>query len=889
MKHKSFFLFVSILCLLALVMGSTPAAAAFRPAGGIQSSRTGAWLDSILFSRVDSASAVNELAADNIDIYLDSLPVSEIPQIDSHTELTYSESFGLYYELTINPAGPFFSDGRLNPFHSPVIREALNWLVDRQYLSDSIFFGTAVPKFVPIVTYVPEYYRYVDTITALEAEYAYDFTRAEIAITAEMISLGAVLDGGVWKYSGNPIIITFIIRNDSDGTRIPIGDYVADQLETLGFTLDRRYMSSSQASALWLNSDPDLGQWHLYTGAWSATSISRNEADNFQFFYSPNSAYGFAPLWQAYEPSPAFYALMDDLAYNDFTSLDERDAAFTQALESTFNDDNGGSLRIWLLDGRRVTPRREEVVVSADLAGGVAATQSWPLVTRFRDGAGGQLRAGLPDYLVDPINPIAGSSWMFDQTWKLATQDDAFMPDPFTGLLHPQRVESAAITAVTGTLIHKTLDWITLDFAPEIHVPPDAWVDWDAPSQTFITADDAYPGGLTARIKSTVIYPADMFTTVQWHDGSPLDVSDFVMNMILTFDRAKQDSPIYDEYYYWYDHDLFRGVRIVSTSPLVIETYWNVSFALDAELVVSDWFPTYDSGQAPWHTLALAARAEAEGSMAFSADKAYDLGIPWTDFVSHGQTLDLLNAELVQAAAENYIPYAGTLANYITPAEAAARWSRLQTWYASHGHFWIGTGPFFLDDLPSYGTEILLTRFASFPDDAGKWDAFTEFPCELVTEIPPMECEILVNFYHLNGGVYWDDNNRWLVGLNPGTWAGITTNGGRVTEMQLASNGLFSYIPPEVGNLTGLTILRLNNNRLIGGIPESFANLGSLYPPGGAPDGGDGLDLSNNWLTVPEDYPNPENPLHMFLLQLDPDWHQYQTEVVRIFLPITIR
>jgi ABC-type transport system substrate-binding protein len=49
-----------------------------------------------------------------------------------------------------------------------------------------------------------------------------------------------------------------------------------------------------------------------------------------------------------------------------------------------------------------------------------------------------------------------------------------------------------------------------------------------------------------ANVKSTVTYPADLFQAVKWHDGSPLDASDFVMRMIMTFDPAKPQSAIYD-------------------------------------------------------------------------------------------------------------------------------------------------------------------------------------------------------------------------------------------------------------------------------------------------------------------------------------------------------
>ncbi len=79
---------------------------------------------------------------------------------------------------------------------------------------------------------------------------------------------------------------------------------------------------------------------------------------------------------------------------------------------------------------------------------------------------------------------------------------------------------------------------------PAIDVPDDAWVDWDAVNQIFITAAEAYTSTQTANVKITVTYPADLFETITWHDGSPLTVGDFVMSMILTFDTGKPDKDL---------------------------------------------------------------------------------------------------------------------------------------------------------------------------------------------------------------------------------------------------------------------------------------------------------------------------------------------------------
>jgi peptide/nickel transport system substrate-binding protein len=107
----------------------------------------------------------------------------------------------------------------------------------------------------------------------------------------------------------------------------------------------------------------------------------------------------------------------------------------------------------------------------------------------------------------------------------------------------------------------------------EIKVPADALVDWDAKTQKFIPASEKFKDGTTAKIKSVVTYPADLFKVVKWHDGSPLSAADFVNSFILTsFDRAKKDSPIYDEQAvpgFESFISSFKGFRITSTEPLI--------------------------------------------------------------------------------------------------------------------------------------------------------------------------------------------------------------------------------------------------------------------------------------------------------------------------------
>lgn len=308
-----------------------------------------------------------------------------------------------------------------------------------------------------------------------------------------------------------------------------------------------------------------------------------------------------------------------------------------------------------------------------------------------------------------------------------ATGDVAVMPDPYTGLVWPQRIERAEVVAKEGLPIAKSLDWVDLKFEPEIKVPADAWADWDAANQKFITVGEKFPEGTTALVKTTVVYEKDLFKKVKWHDGSPLTLADFIMGMILTFDPGKPESAIYDEaaasnLESFLSH--FKGVRIVSTDPLTIETYDDY-YLLDAELTVSTWWPSYSYGQAPWHALALGVQAEADKKLAFSADKAQANSVEWTSFIG-GPSLEILKGYLEQDAQSDYVPYTPTLGQYVTADEAKVRYANLQKWFGEHNHFWVGTGPFYLDKVFTTEKSVVLKRFADFPDPADKWARFGE-------------------------------------------------------------------------------------------------------------------------------------------------------------------
>jgi peptide/nickel transport system substrate-binding protein len=711
------------------------------------STRTGGWLDTIvIIEEPSSDAAINRLDVGDIDVYAFTISNPEIAaKVEASENIDYYRSSGSYNELSFNPVGPVFENGLLNPFAVPAVREAMNYLIDREYITQEIMGGLGIPRWTALNKFSGDSALLAAEIRTLELKYSYDKDLAAELIGAEMEALGATQVDGKWNFDGAPVVINVLIRIEDE--RLEIGDYVANQLEDIGFEVFRDYKSAGDASPIWLRGNPADGLFHIYTGGWITTQVPRNLADNFAFFYT-DFGLGF-PLWQAYENDPEFYELSERLMNSDFRSVEEKKEMMARALVLAAED----GVRLWLNDNAAITPKRTEVSVAADLYGGVAGSNLWAYTIRFAGQEGGSMNIAMPSILTEPWNALNGTNWIYDMMPIRGTGEQATIPDPFTGLALPNRIEKAEVVVQTGLPVFKSLDWVTLEFADEIVVPDDAWADWDAAEQRFITVAEkaaldaaaaqaaaeeageeyvAEEGPVTTLRKSTVYYPADLYDTVKWHDGSNFSIGDIIMGMILTFDRAQEASPYFDESQvstYSAFMSAFKGVKIVSENPLVIETYSD-SYQMDAELSVSTWWPYYAQGQASWHALTLGLLAEGAGEAAFTAAKADSLEVEWLSYIA-GPTIDIMKAQLdawtgLAAETPGFTIYGPTLGQYVTAEEVDARIANLTEWHRRYGHFWVGTGPYFLQRaFPVEGT-VILSHSPTYPDLATKWDRFAQ-------------------------------------------------------------------------------------------------------------------------------------------------------------------
>ncbi len=694
-----------------------------------EASRTGGWLDTIVIvQEPDSNSAVARLEAGDLHMYADDIAGEAAIQAMESDAIQTRTQYGLFDELLFNLA-TCQDEAQFNPFVNQTIRVAMNYAIDRNYVAQELYNGMAVPKYTTLAEASADRARFAAEIRAIEAQNAYDLEKAREIISAEMETMGATLENDVWTFNGEPIVLQFLIR--SEDTRLAIGGYIATQLEELGFTVERVERTSGELSPIWNAGDPTLCEWHLYTGAWSQTQIDRGSESAFEQYYT-NRVLPW-PLWALYAPVPELDEASRKIYNNDFASIEER----TELIRTALTLSEEYATRNWITSRTTLVPFRNEVSVTTDLAAGVSGTALWSKTIRFADEVGGSMNIGLPSVFTEPWNPVAGSNWVFDQMVLRGISDLGIYTDPNTGVGILGRVERAEMTVREGYPMTSQSDWVTLAFEPEVVVPDDAWAGWDATNQVFLTAADVFTETQTALVKSTVYYPADLFSTVTWHDGSPMSVADFIIPMITAFDLGDPASAYYDEALVPVRDSFvasFKAVRIASTDPLVIETWTDVG-ALDAENAVQSWWPAaaYDFSDAAWHNMALMLRGEGNGGFAFTADKAAANEIEQTNLIA-GPSLDVLAGELISATEESFIPYAPTLGEYITAEDAAARYTNLAEFARRYGHYMISTGPYFLSGVFPVEGQAVLTHYAAHPDLASRFAGFAA-PASPVVEI----------------------------------------------------------------------------------------------------------------------------------------------------------
>jgi len=659
----------------------------------------GPWIDTlILFPMAEEDKVVSLIEGGKMHIWLYNLrKLENIKAAVESPKVKLLKTYGGAYDIFVNPVK---TKTGFNPFTMREVREALNYIVDREYVSKEILKGYAIPRWTVFRTVSPDYARNVDFMKSLELKYAYNFEKGKKMIADALTKAGAVLKGGKWYYNGKPIVLKFFIRIED--YRRDIGDYVASQLEKVGFTIEKLYRPARDAVPIVYGGDPTEGRWHLYTEGWAFTAITAYDDTDPDFFCT--SPYSGA-VFNVYKPPKELVEVAKKLSAAKYTSFEERNELVRKATELALKD----SVRIWLVD--QITPFAYSADIEQmvyDLYGGVFS----PLALRsikFKGKVGGVAKAGNRVMFTSAYNPVGGFKWLYDVFVYYAISDPALITHPHTGRYIPLRAKFEVRTAGPKGVLR---------------VPPTA-LKYDVAEKKWV------PVGPNVTATSAVRF---IFTLGKWHDGQPVTISDILMSLATTFEVATPNSTLYDPACVTPTTETFvknfKGLSIIGGNVYeVYIDYWHPDPSYIADVAAI-------GATVPWEVQALMNAAVADRKLAFSDTKAEEWKVDYLD-LTKGHSLDVLKSYLEKFKEESFIP--PEISQYVSPEEAKMRWKAISDWFAEHGHFYVSNGPFYIDRVDTVAKQVIMKAFREYPFRADRWAFLIKPKVPVITVAGPSE------------------------------------------------------------------------------------------------------------------------------------------------------
>ena len=448
-----------------------------------------------------------------MDMYMFSLKTAAAQELADDERVNLYQAPATTLSLVLNPAPA--PEGRLNPFSIKEIRQAMQYLVDRDFIARDIFRGLAFPMISHVSPLDFDFLTVYDVDRGSGITYDPDFARDQIE--RSMKDAGAELVDGVWNFGDRPVRLTLIGRVEDE--RRDLADLIRAELEQAGFQVAISYQPFAPAVLRVYSTDPQALDWHIYTEGWGRAAPTRYDFATINQMTAP--WLGNMPGWQEvgfwqYE-NEEIDALGQHLFRGEFDSLEERNETYKRMTELGLDE----SVRIWLATAVSHFPTRADLVgVTRDPVAGVRGP--WTVREAYVPGEEELTIGNLWVWTERTTwNPVGGFGDVYSvDVWRNLA-DPPLWNHPFTGIPEPMRVGFELETGgPSGTL----------------SVPADA-VTWDPSANRWRQVE----AGATA--VSKVIFDYSRYTDSRWHHGQPITMADVVYGIAqgyeLAFDEDK--------------------------------------------------------------------------------------------------------------------------------------------------------------------------------------------------------------------------------------------------------------------------------------------------------------------------------------------------------------
>lgn len=665
----------------------------FTAANAVEPNEKGAYTDNIRFIQyLDGNTALQEIKNGNLDTYYFRIPLEKVSSISNDTSLKIYEKNAGSFGFLLNPA-PSNGSNVLNPFQFKEIRFAINYLINREFVVDEILNGYGNVQIDPFGISSPEYEALIPILESYN--FKYNPNLAKESIDKVLSANGAIKLEGKWTYKGAPILIKFMIRSD-DLPRKLIGEILANQLDSIGFTVQRNYGDLNKANLIVYGTDPQELSWQIYTEGFGGTSafVRYNPVIAAQM-YSPY--FSKMPGWA----NPSFWnyqnstldKITQSIEYSNFTTREERNELLRQAVSSGIQE----SVRIFA--AQNIDP----YVASSSIKGlindfGAGISTSKSLINARSDKNATTINIGVKQIYQGAWNTVGGCNDIYCTNIYSLVTDPSASRNPYTGEVVPLRTPWTNIT--------------TMGPEKRLAVDSDA-LKWNPRNQIWEKI-----GENTSKSKVTynMIYS-------NWHNGQPMGKADLIYPLYFLYEwssKTNSTDVTFDPEYAAraiIALQYLRGTKFLDDNNAIsFVDYWH----FDSK-EIADFAPLWATS--PWEVNAAIERLVKNGNFAYTRSEATVKNIEWLSLIipSHAQAIKL---ELEKMKSERFVPAA--LKDSATVEDAIKRYDASIKWIAEHNHAIIGNGPYQIKNYNPTGKVITLTAFrdSTYPFAKGYWSNF---------------------------------------------------------------------------------------------------------------------------------------------------------------------
>jgi len=767
--------------LLACLLLAALVSSAFAITPTSADPQKGPALDEIIFETMPLEYAIEAVATGELDFYEDYLPATSFKDIPEEWKenLTLIKSTTGFRSLVLNPVhdedSPYLvtinGEQYFNPFAIREVRYSLNFIINRKYCVESIFYegkemyGLPMPS-NPKNSLIEDVY--CENGFTPEGNFELGYNKIQEALTRASADLEGRLEkiedpdapaGFWWCFDGEPVTITFLIRIED--ARHEFGHYLADQIEKCGIKVDRRDMNFADAISIVYYSDPKEFRWSIYTEGWSlAWGLSPSYYGFYAvLFYCPilrmMPGYQVEGWWQ-YENET-----LDELGQKVYYGLVQTEDELNQLAHKIVEMGVQESVRVPVIECQGYYPVNKRVTrVGYDP--GTGLWSKWPFITA--DTPDHILKAGIETF-GGPYNPVGGFKDIYSFTIRDAICDLADVKSPETGEPIPFRVRWVDL--------QKAFHYEDGERIGDIEVPSNA-VIYDPQTNEWVNVGE----GIKSAIKITVD-----FLFGNYHHGLMANMNDVRYKIAHLYKWPGDNSYLLEN---------VKGLVFEDEDTLTI--YGDLIEILSDNITIHLYEPLF-SFEYPWEVWEAMDWVIINGGVSGLQYDWYKVeGKEWLNMINPAHARDLV-AAIAEMRESGHIPDA--LKGYLTLDEAIARYNAAEAFANAYGHFFISNGPFYLynydpdaqqmilkafrDETYPYGPDYWWNRFwKSWTDSDG--DELTDYEEEKGWDVIVYDCYgNKLYSYHVtsdpnladsdgDGLADYEEKEGWLVWINESYW-----------------------------------------------------------------------------------------------------------------------